>query len=248
MTAIGILLIAIGVLDLVASGIGGGPPRRSVLAWFAAVVTAAAVPGVLQWELPTCLRMIVLVAIVAPLWLIARRGRPKILLALVTLLTGAWLAATAAEDEGYSDGAVIVGSFLFLVAPANALVRLALEAAGLQVDREEDRMRGGRLIGVVERWLILVLAWAGDLTAAGLVIAARSILRFPELAAARRESADAEAAEWKPGRRGDDPTEEAAPPAAGRIRRVDPTTEYFLLGSMTSWLIAVAVSVFLTQD
>jgi hypothetical protein len=242
-------MIAIGVLDLVASGIGGGPPRRSGLAWLAAIATAAAAAGLAHWELRPCIAVSLVVALASPFWLLARRaGKPKLLLALLTLIAGAWLAARVGENENGSDAAVIVGSFIFLVAPANALVRLALEAAGLQVDREEDRMRGGRLIGAVERWLILVLAWAGDLTAAGLVIAARSILRFPELAAARRESAEAEAAESKPGRRGDDPTEEAAPPAAGRIRRVDPTTEYFLLGSMTSWLIAAAVAVFLTQD
>jgi hypothetical protein len=230
-TGVGILLLGIGLFDLVSSGLGGGPSRRFVLAWLGAVLSATFAASLAGWDRIPCLLAAGTLGLAAPLWWRSRRpARSSLLLAIVTLLAASGALARMGEDEPGSRAVVLVGAFVFLVAPANWLVRLALETAGLELAREEDRMRGGRLIGAVERWLILILAWAGDLTAVGLVIAARSILRFPELSAfQRRSEAGAEGSE------------------ADRIRRVDPTTEYFLLGSMTSWLIAVAVSVLATR-
>ena len=84
-------------------------------------------------------------------------------------------------------------------------------------DRRRGHRRGGRLIGPLERYLILGLALAGEPTAASLVVAAKSILRFPELASvARRED------------RGE------------RLDRVDAVTEYVLIGSLVSWAVALA--------
>ena len=51
-----------------------------------------------------------------------------------------------------------------------------------------DQLRGGRLLGPMERVLILGLGLAGQLTAAGLVIAAKGLIRFPELQAKRDDS------------------------------------------------------------
>jgi len=64
--------------------------------------------------------------------------------------------------------------------------------------------------GVVALLGVVGLALAGQATAASVVIAAKGILRFPELQDQR-----------------------------GPGQRIDVVTEYFLLGSFTSWLVAL---------
>ena len=86
---------------------------------------------------------------------------------------------------------------------ANVIVRLVLLAIGaLRPDslttalrtpsspptQPADRLKGGRLLGPMERLVILGLGVAGELGAAGLVIAAKGLLRFPEIQAAARGS------------------------------------------------------------
>ena len=97
-----------------------------------------------------------------------------------------------------------------LAVPREALPALeedeyySFQLVGLTVEEE-----GGRLLGPMERLVILGLGLAGDYTAAGIVVAAKGLLRFPELQAARKE-----------------PT-------------IAAVTEYFLVGSFTSWLLAL---------
>ncbi len=76
----------------------------------------------------------------------------------------------------------------------------------------------------MERLVILGLGLAGEFGAAGLVIAAKGLLRFPEIQVAARQGAS--------GR----PTGSYAGGPAG----IDDVTEYFLVGSFVSWLIALA--------
>lgn len=80
-------------------------------------------------------------------------------------------------------------------------------------------------IGPLERWLIFGLALAGQPTAAALVISAKSLIRFPEL-------------QSKGGhRRAVDISAESN--ARGPVQQIDELTEYFLIGSLLSWLIAL---------
>jgi len=72
-----------------------------------------------------------------------------------------------------------IGAALFLVTPANFLVRWVLRISR-RAPLPED-VATGRWIGGLERLLIFVLVVAGDPAAAGLVVAAKSILRFPEI-------------------------------------------------------------------
>ena len=74
----------------------------------------------------------------------------------------------------------------------------------------ERRLKGGRLLGPLERIFILGLGLAGNLTAAAIVVAAKGLLRWPELSS---------------------PTEQ------DRVHRL---TDYFLVGSFVSWLVALA--------
>ena len=93
-----------------------------------------------------------------------------------------------------------------LVLAATDTVSPALHATS---EDPEQQLKGGRLLGPMERLFILGLGLGGQWTAAGLVVAAKGLLRWPEL---RSESDQA------------------------RIHRL---TEYFLVGSFVSWLVAL---------
>jgi hypothetical protein len=81
---------------------------------------------------------------------------------------------------------LVAGVVLALFATSNAIVRLVLTAAGTQFSPAEQRLRGGRIIGPIERVLIFGLGLAGEPTAAALVIGAKGLLRCPELSGLRR--------------------------------------------------------------
>lgn len=140
-------------------------------------------------------------------------------------LIGSWLHwAQLPLAEGHPTERVllVVGLVLVNLATANIIVRLVLVAVGAlrpgaaSGTQPADRLRGGRLLGPMERLLILGLGLAGQVTAASIVIAAKGLLRFPEL---QSRSAD--------GRSGVN--------GVG----IDEITEYFLVGSFVSWLIAL---------
>ena len=65
-------------------------------------------------------------------------------------------------------------------------------AALRQEDEHVMQLRGGRFIGPLERWLILLSALAGQPALIAAVVAAKGIGRFPELAADRARGAKAE--------------------------------------------------------
>jgi hypothetical protein len=110
---------------------------------------------------------------------------------------------------GATRTVVMAGVMLFELSTCNILVRLLLDATGISAASNETDLRGGRLLGPMERVFILVLAVAGELTAAAVVVAAKGLLRFPELQRSRR----------------------AQGPTA--------VSEYFLIGSFASWLLGI---------
>ena len=106
------------------------------------------------------------------------------------------------EDEADSevvDPPVISGALSIVSAPA--------------ADEEEEvtALRGGRWIGPLERLLIIVLAGTGAEVAIAAVVAAKGVIRFPEIS--------------------QDSTGEKA--------------EEFLIGSVSSWILAALVSMFI---
>jgi hypothetical protein len=112
------------------------------------------------------------------------------------------------------------------VSTGNVIVRLVLAATGtFNPARVHDRTRtvpsyrlkGGRLLGPMERVFIVGFGLAGEVTAAAIVIAAKGLLRWPELQDARRRRRDRQGG---PG--------------------IHALTEYFLVGSFVSWLVALA--------
>jgi hypothetical protein len=116
---------------------------------------------------------------------------------------------------------MVVGVVLLQVVTGNQLVRLILGAVGAVKPAGEpqpsDRLKGGRLLGPMERLLILGLGLGGQLAAATAVVAAKSIIRFPEINAQKaREN-------------GED----------GNAVDINTVTEYFLVGSFASWIVAL---------
>jgi len=117
-----------------------------------------------------------------------------------------------------ADGLLLLAAVVLLqLSTGNVLVRLVLAATGtITPDSHgasqgpERRLKGGRLLGPLERLFILGLGLAGNLTAAAIVVAAKGLLRWPELSS---------------------PSEQ---------REVHRLTEYFLVGSFVSWLVALS--------
>jgi hypothetical protein len=142
-------------------------------------------------------------------------------------LVGDWLRGTAVPGlQGMeADRALlVVGAFAVQLSTGNVVVRLVLAATGTvnparhgQVDDPEMQLKGGRLLGPMERVFILGLALGGQVTAASIVVAAKGLLRFPELSSRRDQE------------------------------RIHLLTEYFLVGSFVSWLVALSSLVLLME-
>jgi hypothetical protein len=117
------------------------------------------------------------------------------------------------RDVSVDEFVLGASASLFLLATTNRVVRLVLDAAIPDWERGEDALKGGRLLGPLERLIVGSIVLAGDPAAAAIVIAAKGLLRFPEI------------------RQNDDgPGPEAV-------------TEYFLIGTLTSLLIAALAAI-----
>ena len=128
-----------------------------------------------------------------------------------------WLRGVGLGDLEPDRALMIFAVVLLQLVTANQLVRLILGAVGAVrpagQPQPSDRLKGGRLLGPMERLLIVGLGLGGQIGAASAVVAAKGIIRFPELNAQRKENNGA---------------------------GIDEVTEYFLVGSFASWLIAMA--------
>ena len=118
---------------------------------------------------------------------------------------------------------LLLGALLLQLSTGNVVVRLVLSATGTisparrTMSDPEMRLKGGRLLGPMERVVILGLGLAGHLTAASIVIAAKGLLRWPELQSRTEQE------------------------------HVHQLTEYFLLGSFASWLVSLSSLVLLAR-
>jgi hypothetical protein len=128
-----------------------------------------------------------------------------------------WLDSLTIADLGDVSAdrfLLLLGAFAIQLSTGNVLVRLVLKATGTINPRADGGMpptqlKGGRLLGPLERVFILALALGGQVTAASVVVAAKGLLRFPELSSRHEQ------------------------------QTVHEMTEYFLLGSFASWLVAL---------
>ncbi|KAA0104213.1 hypothetical protein [Mycolicibacterium sp. P1-5] len=239
MSAVAVFLIAIGCADIVRRLTSTQWP--AVITGPAVAISTAALCGL--WHLADLL-VIGIAAIAAVGWELSctraeragRRGQavPLVLfgvvLAVLMLLSGlespvtgpvkAWVGWAAVPGLGSVDPTrmvLVAGVVLLQLVTGNQLVRLLLGSVGSVKPAGEpqpsDRLKGGRLLGPMERLLIFGLSLAGQLAAATAVVAAKSIIRFPEINAQKaREN--------------------------GGIG-IDDVTEYFLVGSFASWIVAL---------
>ena len=239
MPAVGIWLGATGVADVVAD-LSGHPSSgaRILAAWIAGVVLSLAGGLVVGYDLAASLLLALVTGATLAAWLWVRSARAwtvrRAMLAfwigvaslvglLITAplwpesaggLLGRWLReapfrAIAAQTPEHA--ALVTGWLIWLGASANAVVRLVLAIVERDVPPGKEPLKGGRIIGPMERWLIIGLVLAGTATAAGLVVAAKGLIRYAEIRG--------QDIAWK--------------------------TEYLLIGSLTSWLLALAPVVLL---
>lgn len=241
MSALAVFLIAVGVADICRKLSAHQWP--ALVAGPLAVVVSAASAGL--WHRGD-IALLVVAAILSIAWVVlggaaertgSRHGRALAVFGVGAALMvgfggwasdvagplGRWLPWVGLGQVPPGRALMIVGIVLLQLVTANQLVRLILGAVGAVrpagVPQPSDRLKGGRLLGPMERLLIVGLGLGGQFGAASAVIAAKGIIRFPELNAARKESADS-----------------GVPTGSG----IDEVTEYFLVGSFASWLIALA--------
>lgn len=75
--------------------------------------------------------------------------------------------------------AVELCAFAICGSPVNVGLKLFLAALGFdQKSSERSNVHAGALIGILERWLILAFALIGKYEVIGLIVAAKSIIRF----------------------------------------------------------------------
>jgi hypothetical protein len=72
-------------------------------------------------------------------------------------------------------------ALVHLVGTSNVLVRMVLTATGAEVIAQERSLQGGRVLGPIERIFLFAMALAGEYGALAAVVAAKGILRFPEI-------------------------------------------------------------------
>jgi hypothetical protein len=235
-SGVAVFLIALGIADMCRRAVRAAWP---VLAIGPVVVAVAAALGAL-WHARD-IPLLVLAAVASVLWewlclRSERSGRQQaaplaVFGAAVTLLivlsgwsspvngvVAKWCAWVHLPLHHVSPTRVVmvVGVVLVQFATANQLVRLVLGSVGAVRPAGEpqpsDQLKGGRLLGPMERLLILSLGAGGQVAAAGAVVAAKGIIRFPELSAQKSRN--------------------------GGVG-IDEVTEYFLVGSFASWLLAL---------
>lgn len=105
----------------------------------------------------------------------------------------AGLPVPGLADVPLDRAALALGVLIFLATAANVVVRQALTAVGPTLLAEEQSIEGGRLLGPLERWLVFAFAVGGHLGALGALVAAKGILRFPEIS---RDSPEGSRAEY----------------------------------------------------
>lgn len=245
MIFVSLALLGFGVADLirwtpervglvhavVAASVGAG----AVMA--VAAISGVAADTVLSWG---AVALAVLLVWSAYDLFPGKYARPEYALALVVAVILVLLALSGSADPvggdlatwygglgfGFTGRVLIdqfmlgVGAALFALGTGNRLVRFTLLATEASLLEGEETMRGGRVLGPIERLIVAAAVVSGGIAGAGFVVAAKGLLRFREIRPAKADQKSQPAPGGK------------APP------KVDEITEYFLIGTFVSVLIA----------
>jgi hypothetical protein len=193
------LLLAIGLADFARPQ--DRPADRPALVRASAVgaivvVLAAWGTGIEWWWVPVGIAVIIAWVASTPVdraypWPIVGLG-----IAVAAILagsahlsvTGGWLIDWYASLElqslhniSFERFALTVGCLAFLVESANIVVRMVLAGTDAGVMASEQTLKGGRVLGPIERIFIFAMALSGQYAALTAVVAAKGILRFPEI-------------------------------------------------------------------
>lgn len=191
----GLLLLSIGVADLLRQFI---PARRRWIAYAVAVVALIVVSASVD-ALPAAIAAALLtagwVAMVSPDG--ARRAGIWAAAVVAAICAAAVLAAGPRPAPGPLGEAwhpvapfgpvavdavvVVIGAAVFLLESGNTVVRSALRGEHVALGPADSGLKGGRLIGPLERVLVFALTLAGAYTLLAAVLAAKGIVRFPEI-------------------------------------------------------------------
>lgn len=94
------------------------------------------------------------------------------------------LAIDTLEGVPFEKFMLAAGCLLLMLNTANLIVRLVLKGAGPGVIESAKTLKGGRILGPLERIFIFAMGVSGQFAAIGAVVAAKGILRFPEISRA----------------------------------------------------------------
>ncbi|MFG6403292.1 hypothetical protein [Microbacterium sp. P04] len=204
-----IVLAAIAVVVFVV-GLVAGSPAAAVLALVCAALWVWLVP--LGGRSRAGFWPAVGLAVVCALCLALGSGEPT-----AGVLSSTWRLHSPVGPVSLDQSILVLGIVVFLLESANAVVRVALAEEGVETPADPDHdpgiaespssLKGGRLIGPIERVIVLSLTLATAYPLLAAFIAAKGIVRFPEIS---RDSGTGNRA------------------------------EYFLIGSLVSWLQALA--------
>lgn len=237
-------LIAVGAGDLLRRFVTRRPARFALLAVLAAAVIVC---GVLSDAIAPALIAILLAA--GWMWTmpVDATGRasfwPAVMLAVIAAVSTAlmpsrddpgligdvWhLPAPSGQQVGFDVALLASGAVLFIAESANLVVRAALDREGTwrpaeqggalrggqlrQPQQNANGFKGGRLIGPLERMLVVALTLTSAYSLLAAILAAKGIVRFPEISKDGETGARA---------------------------------EYFLVGSLVSWVTALATALLL---
>lgn len=111
------------------------------------------------------------------------QGIHLFILTIVVILYQQWFyTEPVIEIPDYTSVPAIIAGFLFCSKPANILIREVLGGFDIRVRKtgteETDLPNAGKLIGIVERWLVVVFILINQFEAIGFLLAAKSIMRF----------------------------------------------------------------------
>lgn len=77
----------------------------------------------------------------------------------------------------------IITAFVFCTKPANVFIKMIFDTSRINIPAEDkiaekELQNAGKVIGIIERFMTLALVLSSQFAAVGLIIAAKSILRF----------------------------------------------------------------------
>ncbi len=225
MIVAGFLLLAVGSVDLVRQFV----PKRWI-GYLMALIVLLVLGSVSDALLPMLLAILIGAG-----WVWAMPGDaeprwgfwPAVLLALVAavsvatmgeradsgLIGLAWQLDSPFGAVSFDLAVLVLGVIAFLLESANLVVRAALSGEHTwrpdEASASKGGFKGGRLIGPLERVIVFMLTLTAAYPVLAAMLAAKGIVRFPEISKDGETGARA---------------------------------EYFLVGSLVSWVIALGAA------